>query len=387
MFKVLQRDHWLLMASLLVWALGEGLWMNFRQLHLQQLGASPPQIGMALSIEAVARAALLIPAGYLIDRIGARHVMIASWLLGIAGLFVGGLAVTWQGFVPGLVVYGLSYFAGPAVSAYALICIPEHDLPTHSQRVLTTMYAAFPAGLIISPTLGGLVAERFDIRACLWLAVILASISTMIMLLTRHVDPHPLARERRAGELLRNHAFVSLVLYYMLAILPVYASFALLPNFLHQEKGFSYAVIGILSSILSAGTVVLNLLAGKMSMRWGATMVLLAIWLALLGIWQLSFVVGVGAASFVLGGVYSLRTVATAGVAHVVQPQNRGMAFSTLELLLTLSMAVAARVAGELYDLTPSHDLALIIALGSIPMLIGVWLALRAPRQQVAVSS
>src|SRR5512138_2084583 len=100
MFKVLQRDHWLLMASLLVWALGEGLWMNFRQLHLEQLGATPSQIGLALAFEAVARAALLIPAGYLIDRIGARQVMIASWLLGIAGLFIGGLAVTWQGFVP-----------------------------------------------------------------------------------------------------------------------------------------------------------------------------------------------------------------------------------------------------------------------------------------------
>lgn len=375
------------MASLLVWALGEGLWMNFRQLHLEQLGATPPQIGLALAIEAVARAALLIPAGYLIDRIGARQVMIASWLMGIAGLFMGGLAVTWQGFIPGLAVYGLSYFAGPAVSAYALMCIPEHELPKHSQRVLTTIYAAFPAGLIISPTLGGLVAESLGIRACLWLAVILSSISTGIVLLTRHVDPHPLARERRAGELLRNPVFVSMALYYMLAMLPIYAGFSLLPNFLHQAKGFSYAVIGTLFSILSAGTVVINLLAGRMTIRWGPAMVLLAIWLALLGIWQLSFVVGVGAASFVLGGVYSLRTVAIAGLAHVVRPQDRGMAFSTLELLLTLSMAVAARVAGELYDLTPGHDLSMIIALGAIPVLIVVWLALRAPRRQVVVSS
>lgn len=386
MFKVLQRDHWLLMASLLVWALGEGLWMNFRQLHLEQLGAAPPQIGLALSIEAIARAALLIPAGYLIDRIGARQVMIASWLTGIVGLFIGGLAVTWQGFIPGLAVYGLSYFAGPAVSAYALMCIPEHDLPTHSQRVLTTLYAAFPAGMIISPTLGGLVAEHFGIRTCLWLAVVLSSFSTMIVLLTRHVNPYPLASERRPGELLHNHTFVGLALYYMLAMLPVYAGFVLLPNFLQQEKGFSYAAIGILFSILPAGTVAINLLAGRMTMRWGSAMVLAAIWLALLGIWQILLPVGVGAAFFVLGGAYSLRTVAIAGLAHVVQPQDRGMAFSTLELLLTLAMAVAARVAGELYSLTASHDLPLIFALVSIPILLSAWLALRTPRLQVVVS-
>ena len=371
------------MASLLVWALGEGLWMNFRQLHLEQLGATPTQIGLALSIESIARAALLIPAGYLVDRIGARQVMLASWFIGIAGLFIGGLAVTWQGFIPGLVIYGLSYFAGPAVSAYSLMSIPEQDVPAHSQRVLTTIYAAFPAGLILSPTLGGLVAEQFGIRTCLWLAVILACISTMIVLFTQHVDPHPLAREKRAGVLLRNQTFVGLTLYYMLAMLPVYVGFVLLPNFLQQEKGLTYSIIGIFFSILPAGTVAINLLAGKMNIHWGPAMVLSAIWLALMGIWRFPALAGMGAAFFALGGTYSLRTVATASLAHVVQPQDRGMAFSTLELLLTLSMAIAAGAAGKLYDLTPGHDLPLIVALSSIPLLVGVWLIVRTSRQQV----
>jgi DHA1 family tetracycline resistance protein-like MFS transporter len=386
MFKALRRDHWLLMTSLLIWAMGEGLWMNFRQLHLEQLGAAPPQIGLALAIESVARAALLIPAGFLIDRIGARYVMLASWFLGIAGVFIGGLATSWQGFMPGLVIYGLSYFAGPAVSTYSLMSIPEQDVPAHSQRVLTTVYAAFPAGLILSPALGGLVAEHFGIRTCLWLAVILSGISTTVVLMTGHVEPHPLAKERRAGDLLRNRTFVGLVSYYMLAMLPVYLGFVLLPNFLQQEKGLSYAIIGTLFSIVAAGTVVVNLLAGKMTMRWGPTMVLVAIWLALLGIWQLSFVPGIGVAAFVLGGVYSLRTVATTSLAHVVQPQDRGMAFGTLELLLTLSMAVAAGAAGQLYDMSPGHDLPLIVALTCIPLLIGVWLVLRTPRRQEVLS-
>ncbi|MBN1312838.1 MAG: MFS transporter [Anaerolineae bacterium] len=370
------------MLSLLIWALGEGLWINFRQLYLEQLGASPSQIGLALSIESIARAIPLLPAGYLIDRIGARQVMIASWLIGIGGPLIGGLAMTWQGFVPGMVIYALSGFAAPAISAYSLRCIPEENVSAHSQQVLTIIYAAFPAGLVIAPTLGGLVAEELSIRACLWLAVILSGLSTIIVLMTHHVAPHPQMEDRRATGLLRNHAFISMAFFYMITMLPAYTGFAMLPNFLQNIRGFTYQIVGMLFSILPIGTVFINLFAGRINARWGLTLVLSAIWIAFLGIWQISPLAGVGIAFFALGGIYSLRVVATAGLAQVVQTHNQGMAFSLLELLFALSMAAAARAAGELYALTSHHDLPLIIALVLLPVLIGAWLVLRLPRQQ-----
>jgi MFS family permease len=381
MFKILGRDHKLLMLSLLIWALGEGLWINFRQLYLEQLGATPSQIGLALSIEAIARAALLLPAGYLIDRIGARQVMIASWLVGIGGPMIGALAVTWQGFVPGMVIYALSGFAAPSISAYALRCIPEQDVSANSQQVLTAIYAAFPAGLIVSPALGGLVAEHFGIRACLGLAVGLSIISTTIVLFTRHVAPHSQTEDKRSGDLLRNRTFLRLAFFYMLAFLPIYAGFAMLPNYLQDIRGYSYATVGSLFSILPIGTVVLNLSLGRMNSRWGLATVLTAIWLAYLGIWRLPFIIGTGAAFFALGGAYSLRVVATAGLSQVVRPLERGTAFSILEMLLAGATAVSAQAAGEAYSLSPSHDLALIAALVIIPILLITWLVIQAPRQ------
>jgi len=382
MFKILSRDHKLLMLSLLIWALGEGLWINFRQLYLEQLGATPSQIGLALSVESIARAIPLLPAGYLIDRIGARKVMVASWLIGIGGPLIGGLATTWQGFVPGMVVYAASGFAAPAISAYSLRCIPEEHVATHSQQVLAIIYAAFPAGLITAPTLGGLVAEQLGIRACLWLAVILSGISTIIVLMTRHVNLHPQMGDSRVTGLLHNRAFISLVFFYMFAMLPAYAGFAMLPNFLQNIRGFTYPMVGMLFSILPIGTVAINLFAGRINARWGLTLVLSAIWIAFLGIWQIPFLGGAGIAFFALGGVYSLRVVATAGLAQVVQPHRQGMAFSLLELLFALSMAAAAGAAGELYALTSSHDLPLVVALVLLPVLTCIWLALRLPKQQ-----
>ncbi|MBN1428370.1 MAG: MFS transporter [Anaerolineae bacterium] len=236
MLKLLGRDHKLLMMSLLMWALGEGLWFNLRQLYLEQLGATPSQIGLAISIEAVARAVLLIPAGYLTDRFGARQVMIASWLTGIAGLLIGGLATTWQSFMPGMIVYALSGFAIPAISAYALSNLPEHSVHNHSQRVLTTIYTAYPIGLIVSPMLGGLIADQHGIRTCLLIAATLSVVSLLIVLLTRHVTPHPIVGRRGGKGLLYNRTFIGLVFFYMFAMVPVYGGFALLPNFLGSTQ-------------------------------------------------------------------------------------------------------------------------------------------------------
>ena len=81
MFRDITRNNRLLMLALFIWALGEGLWYyNLRQLYLVELGATEIQVGNVLALEAVFRALMPIPAGYLADRIGARRVMIFSWL-------------------------------------------------------------------------------------------------------------------------------------------------------------------------------------------------------------------------------------------------------------------------------------------------------------------
>src|SRR5205823_4998771 len=103
------RNNLLLMLALFIWALGEGLWYNnLRQLYLAQLGAVPEQIGAVLALEAIIKAIMLIPTGYLADRIGAYRVVIASWVLGVIGPLLLIPARSWQWAIPGLVIYAMS---------------------------------------------------------------------------------------------------------------------------------------------------------------------------------------------------------------------------------------------------------------------------------------
>ena len=51
MLQSIGRDNRILMLALLLWALGEGLWVNLRPIYIEQLGATPSQVGLVLAID------------------------------------------------------------------------------------------------------------------------------------------------------------------------------------------------------------------------------------------------------------------------------------------------------------------------------------------------
>lgn len=59
----MHRDIKLLSQSLFIWGLGEGLFLFFQPIYLQQLGTDPIQIGSILGLIGIAIGAAQIPAG------------------------------------------------------------------------------------------------------------------------------------------------------------------------------------------------------------------------------------------------------------------------------------------------------------------------------------
>ena len=74
------KDFVYLAISLFTWGLGEGLFMYFQPLYLEELGASPISIGAILGIVGISMTVVHIPAGYLADRIGRRKLVWAGWI-------------------------------------------------------------------------------------------------------------------------------------------------------------------------------------------------------------------------------------------------------------------------------------------------------------------
>lgn len=378
-YRELGRNNVLLMVALFIWALGEGLWFNnLRQLYLAELGASGEQVGIALAIESILRAIPIIPAGYLSDRFGPYRVLLVSWVLGIVGPVVLALASTWQGAVIGLVVYALSAFAIPSISTYVLLSIPDQTLPDINQRALAAVFASYPAGLIISPFVGGWISEQMSIRTCLWISAVIFAVSLLVVLVARPVPPPDGHRGERPRDLARNGRFFALAFYFMVAHAAFFMSFSLAPNFLNGVRGFRYSYIGLLYSISSLGTVLINLVvASRVRRRWGYGLALAIVWLAVIGLWQARTLPVAALAFFGLGGMWTARTLSAAGVSSVVRPRNRGLAFGVVDTLYAVGVAVASRWAGVLFERTPSHDLQFLVTLSILPLLMAGWLVIR----------
>ena len=104
----MNRNLILIAISLFAWGVGEGLFIYFQPLYLQQFGANPVLTGAVFSGMGIAMGLSQIPAGYLSDRYGSRSLMWISWILGSTSAILMALAQSLPVFIVGLILYGLT---------------------------------------------------------------------------------------------------------------------------------------------------------------------------------------------------------------------------------------------------------------------------------------
>ena len=88
----MKRDLLLIAVAMFAWGLGEGLFIYFQPLYLQELGANPIMIGTILGGFGLAMTVSHIPAGYLADRIGRKPLMVAAFITGSVATWTMALA-------------------------------------------------------------------------------------------------------------------------------------------------------------------------------------------------------------------------------------------------------------------------------------------------------
>ncbi len=153
-------DLILLFASLFTWGIGEGMFIYFQPIYLQQLGASTMTIATVFSAFGLAMMLAHIPAGYLADRIGRKPIMVAAWAAGLIATWVMALARTLPAFIVGVLLYGLTAFVSSPMNSY--ITAARGKLTP--VRAMTLMSAGFNLGAVLGPISGGWLGERFGLR-------------------------------------------------------------------------------------------------------------------------------------------------------------------------------------------------------------------------------
>jgi DHA1 family tetracycline resistance protein-like MFS transporter len=259
----MKRDIRLINLAVFLWGAGEGLFFYIQPLYIERLGASPSQIGGLLSLLGWIPALTHLPSGYLSDRLPRKTFMLGGWIAGLLGTLISALARDWRALIPGLVFYGLSGYCVPVFNAYLVTAAGGRNL----ERVLTTNSAAFTAGSVISPAIGGFVAETASMRVVYLAAAALFALSTVSVL---HISPqHPSRRrdEHAGRKVLLRGRVLRFAVPTLLSFFSMYLVFPLAPNFLEDMRGLSTSLVGTLGSVYAVGTTVLSLAIGRFKGR------------------------------------------------------------------------------------------------------------------------
>lgn len=378
MFASINRNNRLFMLGNFIFALSYGLWMNLRQLHLLDLGATPVQIGSVFALVAIAGGLLPLPAGMLTDAIGPKRVIQAAWLIAAAGTLTAALAPTWTVAGGGYIIFMLCIAANPATVSYVLLNTEEQAAEGTAEAVMATVFASWPAAMIFAPALGGWIASGLNIQADLWLGAGGLLLAFAVFSQADNVRTGRVAGSTHPRMLAHNRQFLGLALFFSVALLALYLGYALAPTYLEDARGFSAGYIGFLFSVSAVGTLWFRNIVIRFSPRLSFAILLGLALTGTIALWRAPGQLGTGVAFLMLGAISTTWVVMQAGIGRVVAENVRGLALGMTESLYYGGIALASWLAGRLYAMTPTHDLPLIAGAAAVSAVLLLWVTLPA---------
>ena len=360
----MSSDLVLLSISLFTWGFGEGMFIYFQPIYLQQLGADTMVVAGVLSAFGVSMMITHIPAGYLADRLGRKPLLVAAWTAGLLATGIMALARSLPFFVIGLLLYGLTSFVSSPLNSYVTAASGRHS----PVRVMTLVSAAYNLGAVLGPITGGWIGERSGLRSVYMLAAGIFVVSTAMVFFIR-----PQAREQHDPSapppgLLSNKRFLSFIAIACLSMFAMYLPQPLTPKFLQGARQLSLESIGLLGSVGSLGNTLLALGIGQFSALTGFLLAQLSVCAFSLLIWKGTGVPWYALGYFILGGYRACRYLIFAQVRGLIHSAQMGLAYGVAETFNSLTVVLAPLLAGVLY----TRDPALVYPVSLVLLLVAV---------------
>ena len=342
-------DLILLSASLVTWGIGEGMFLIFQPIYLQQLGANTMMIAGVFGLFGLSMMVAHIPAGYLADRIGRKPLLVAAWAVGILATLVMGLARGLPVFIVGMLLYGFTAFVTSPLNSYITAARGKMS----PVRAMTLLSAAYNLGALVGPISGGWIGERLGLRSVYLISAGIFTISTVILLFL-HPQPREVHDPAAPPESLwKNTRFIGFLGLIFLAIFVMYLPQPLAPRFLQNERGLSLESIGLLGSIGGLGNALLALVLGQIAARSGFLLAQVLVAAFSLLLWKGTSMAWYGMGYFLLGGFRSTRPLIYAQVRPLIHPAQMGLAYGVAETASALAVMLAPLLAGLLYTQEP----------------------------------
>lgn len=178
-------------TTILIDFIGFSVLIPVLPLYAERLGAEPHQIGLILTVYALAQLVFLPAWGWVSDRVGRRPVILVS-LFGTVASFV-----VLAGADSIAVIYVARALAGFFAASIGTAQAVVTDVTSEKDRArgMGMIGAAFGVGMIVGPLLGGVLAATLGVKAPFYGIAVLAAVNFTLawwrLPETRRTDPGP----------------------------------------------------------------------------------------------------------------------------------------------------------------------------------------------------
>jgi DHA1 family bicyclomycin/chloramphenicol resistance-like MFS transporter len=234
-------------------------------------GVSSGMAQLVLSLSILANAFSMLAYGPISDRFGRRPAVIVGLVAFVGGSVISAVAPDVLTLIFGRIVQAIGGAAGMVLARAMVRDLYDRE---HAARMIAYLTMAMVVAPMMAPTIGGLLTEIFDWRAIFWF-VAAVGLTLTFLVVRQLVETHPALASGSSGlfagasALLHSSAFVSYALQSTFAICIFFAFISGAPYFMISVLGRSTAEYGLYFIAVSAGFMLGNFVAARLSIRVG----------------------------------------------------------------------------------------------------------------------
>jgi len=394
--------RWFMLAMVLA-NISSSMYGFLLPLYVTELGATVGQVGLVFTLTSITTLGLQILGGWISDSIGRLRAIAIGSIGGILGYLAMLLAPTWQWMLLALSINQIPFaLVGPSFSAF----IAENSIEENRGQVYGVTETIYQITGIVGPPLGGFLAGKYGFRLMFLFAVVLygAAAGLRIWMATTMKSQTETPPERLTlaslktslktvgGMILSGGVITWIFITDGVRDTAFRLSGELQPLYLEQIAGISVEQIGLLGSIFSLAMMLVPLLSGRLSDKFGErvpiTTGFLLVFAAFMIFLNVFTFAGFAVTWVIFGfGVGILSPAYQSLVSKVVPQKSLGIFSGFFQSSIGLISLPAPWIGAQLWERFSPRLPFMITAVAALTTIIPIWLKFKVPAREAQLDS